>query len=266
MLKWSPEPFDAAESVTASAVVDSTEFEPAAAVVGAIGGEAEARQFRSEAGFVDPKSLMNSLTQEERSQVYELVEMDLADEYKAREQKLTSDFEARLAEVRAESESNFANWTRDIAHAVQQELKEASEAAARLAVEVAGKIVRREVAAEPQVLARAIETTIYKISESSPLTIQANPEDAAWLSDKAELLARLHIGEIVPDRRIERGGCLIQAGGREWDATLTRQMGSLSAIVDEMIATAETAASLTGESLRAQSPTEPEADDDPGVE
>jgi len=278
MLKWSPEPFDTPAASPETAVGDAVAFEPVeVAVIGSSAGDATVQQFRSEAGFADTKSLMNSLTQEERSQVYELVEMDLADEYAAREKALEADFTQRLSDLEARHTDDFDRWTSEIAAIMATEAKEAAGAAARLSVQIAGKIVRRAVAAEPEILARVIETTLYKIAESSPLTIQASAADAEWLSGQAGLRERLHIGEVVADRRMESGGCLIKSGGREWDASLARQIGSLTEIVTEMIATAEVSTELTARPSNAaepesacevacDDPPEPEVHDVPGLD
>ncbi len=118
-------------------------------------------------------------------------------------------------------------------------------------------------------MARVIETTLYKITEDAPLTVRTCPVDAAWLSGRSALLERLHIGQIVADRRIDQGGCVIQSDGREWDATLTRQLDTLSEIVAEMIATQEVAVDtlLVAPDHQENPPAdEPEVDDVPGLE
>ncbi len=139
---------------------------------------------------------------------------------------------------------------------------------ARDAVQMAEKIVRQSVAVAPEALARVVETTLFKIYADAPLTLRTNPLDAAWLSSQNELTERLHIGQIVADRRIDQGGCVIQCEGREWDATLARQLDTLGEIVAEMIATqAATAEVLLAPLDDEITPTaEPEADDVPGVE
>ena len=238
MQKWSPEPFETPEASTLPAGVATAEFETGeAGLFGSPGHATDVRQFRSELGFTDSKSLMNSLTTDERGQVYELVEMDLVEEYQEREKQLREEFGEQVAADQAEMASQMAQWTTDLSEIMARQIKEMAAAAANLAVQVAGKLVRAQVAADPSVLARLIETTTYKITESEPLTIQASVPDAEWLSGQTELCERLHIGEIVADRRVEAGGCLIRCGKNEWDATLARQLGSLEEIVSEMVAT-----------------------------
>ncbi len=199
MLKWSPEPFAKEIAPVPTQITEAAEFEPTnAAVINAGAGSRQAGEFRREAGFSDTKSLMSSLTAKERAQVYELVELDVAEEYAAREKDLTAEFDARLAANEAESRAMIATWTGNLNTAVARELKEAAAAAARLAVQMAEKIVRQSVAVAPEVLARVVETTLYKIYADAPLTVRTNPLDAAWLSSQHELTERLRIACVSP--------------------------------------------------------------------
>ncbi len=272
MLKWSPEPFDVATAEEASPVANADDFQ--STVVGETDSVAStnAREFRREAGFADTKALMNALTQEERAQVYELVEIDLAEEYQAREAEQAAAFATQLQETEAETAQMMSAWCERIAGAMASELHDAAAASARLAVQMAEKIVRQAVAADPETLARVVETTLFKIADSAPLTIRTSPADAAWLESQPSLQEHLNIAHIVADRRVESGGCVILSDGREWDATLSRQLNTLEEIVTESINTAVVdptvleQASAT-ESQSEESPkSESEVDDVPGVE
>ncbi len=268
MLKWSPEPFDVTPAEAPSPVVSAEKFQSTGATVDELVDSTPADLFRRESGFADSKSLMASLTQEERSQVYELVEMDLVEEYQEREKTIRVDFEKALDENKAENNQKLEVWTQHIVEATARELKAAADASSRLAVQIAEKIVRRTLTVDPEVLARVIETTLYKIPAEAPITIQANPDDATWLEDQPALCERLKIGRVIADRRVEPGGCVIQADGREWDATLTRQLDTLAEIVNEAIATNEVDSTslATPADSEVTATTDPEADNDPAVE
>ncbi len=277
MLKWSPEPFDLAAEDGRSPLVSSDDFQSTGVGASHCADGNSVREFRREAGFNDTKALMNALTPDERSQVYELVELDLAEEYRVREQELTAEFDTRVAAIKIENEEFMAGWTERLAGAMAVQLNEAASASARLAVQMAEKIVRQAVKVDPEVIARVVETTLFKISESSPLTLRTSPEDASWLEGQSALLARLHIGNVVADRRVDRGGCMVQSEGREWDATLDRQLETLAEIVSEMIGTAvpdpSVLTSQTVGPVPAETTTpdvapssESEVDDVPGVE
>jgi hypothetical protein len=133
MLKWSPEPFDLAAEDGRSPLVSADDFQSTSV------GEAHgvdgnsAREFRRETGFSDAKALMNALTPDERSQVYELVKLDLAKEYRRREQELTADFETRVAAIKSKNEEFMAGWTERLAGVMAVQLNEAASASARQA-------------------------------------------------------------------------------------------------------------------------------------
>ncbi len=272
MLKWSPEPFDVHDSAIVSAAVSSDDFQSTAVGNGEPNQGHDAREFRREAGFSDSKALMNALTQEERAQVYELVEIDLAEEYQAREKEQAATYASDLQAHKDETARMVAGWTERLAAAMAAEMTDAASAAARLSVQLAEKIVRQTVAVDHQVLARVLETTLFKIPDASPLSIRTSPEDATWLESQPSLQEHLNIAHIVADRRVESGGCVIQSEGREWDATLARQLNTLEEVVSEMIKTTVAdpsdlteAAGAVAESPNAV-PTESEVADVPGVE
>ena len=115
MLKWSPEPFDSEAVVGFSPVANADDFEATgASVTETTGSDESQRGFRREAGFTDTKSLMNSLTSEERSQVYELVELDLVEDFKIREQGIAAEYAAQLADIRVDTDHRFEIWTEKV--------------------------------------------------------------------------------------------------------------------------------------------------------
>ncbi len=275
MLKWSPEPFDAELEPQPSPVGRAEDFEATGTPVVSDSENSETEEcqsgFRREAGFTDTKALMNSLTNDERSQVYELVELDLIEGYKIREQEMAAEYASRLAEVKSETERRFTIWTEKVSGVMAGEVRTAAAASARLAVQMAEKIIRRSVAGDAETLTRTIETTMFKIADGSPLSVRANPADVSWLEQHEEMKEQLNIDQIVSDRRIEPGGCVIGCDGREWDATLTRQLDTFSEIIEEMITTAEPDEQAfipdpAASDATSETNTEPEVDDVPGVE
>ncbi len=201
-------------------------------------------KFQREAGFSDPRSLLSNLTQTERSTLFELVQQDLSRDYLEREGILKAEFEKNLAEAKDDYEQRLETWSRGfgdkMTERVDEDLKEIGKASALLAIQLAGKITRTMVSLDPEILVGVMETTLIKISGSQPIRIVVHPEDELWLKERKELLNTMKISEVSGDRRVERGGCLIQSGGQEWDATLAGQLEAMGEIVQEAIATAGT--------------------------
>lgn len=245
MQSWLPDPFEHSDTTITLADDRDDTFSAAGAFPGATTDQdtppAGGLAFRSEAGFSDAKNLMTTLTRHERAQVFELVEQDVATKYQAQEAALKTEFEQKLAEVKANYEKALGTWTTEFSDNVstqtQAELKTAAAASARLAIQLAGKIVRSAIKEDQDALVRVIETTLFKIQNDSGLSVSVHPDDAQWLDQDVELKQKLGIENVVADRRVEQGGCIIESAGREWDATLASQLDTLTEIVEEMITT-----------------------------
>lgn len=102
-----------------------------------------------------------------------------------------------------------------------------------LAVQIAEKIIRREVETDPTVAQRIAEEALRQAVDKHHLRIRVHPEDLATLQAIApELRAALddvREFEIVPDRRsghrrMARGGCLIETESGVIDARIETQL------------------------------------------
>lgn len=236
MRKWSPEPFDASrETVVAGVAPPAGDFtalagEPAKQ---ATGGGTRAARFRREAGFASGEAIMAHLTPEERATVFELAEIDVAKSYDRKLKQVEQEFEARLRQ----QQEMMRSWASGFQEAVNAELRDLTASCIDFSLQLASRIVRRTVAVDREPMIRALETVLFKIPTSSRMNITAHPDDAAWLQQDPELRERLGIGEVQGDRRISRGGCHIEAAGREWDATLEGQLEALTRLVEEKAGT-----------------------------
>ncbi len=268
MQKWLPDEFGSgATAAVAELPADAWESLPETSA-----DQRSADRFLKESRFADPSSLMANMTQAERGMVFELVEQDVAREYEEREEELKRSHADEIARIQAEYESRLQRWidefgSRVAAH-TEETLHAIGQAAARTAVQIAGKILRATVPLDPEILVRALQTSLYKVPGSQPVTVRMNPDDATWLQERGDLLSKMHIDLIEGDRRIEAGGCLVQSGTGEWDATLGGQLESLGEIVHEAIATAQvdSTAELQVPPIPASAENPPESTDDDAVE
>lgn len=255
MQKWCPDAFDTATVDAVTAVVEESTFESTSHVVQTDDKSAESR-FRSESRFVTTDSLLTHLTRKERAQLFDLVEQDVATEYEEKEAENLRVQKEKLQALEAGYQEGLANLAKEMDDAWARQLKEISASSARLAVQLAEKIVRKAVELDQNVVIQAIETSLYKLKDSSKLSVVVSPEDLAHLEKNPELTKDLNIEKLSSDRRIQNGGCQVKALDQEFDATVERQMESLKDIVDEAIATTEI------KEFRQQ----PENDNDPEVE
>jgi flagellar biosynthesis/type III secretory pathway protein FliH len=170
----------------------------------------------------------------------ELLDQDVRRDYEDKCRLETAKREKADTERQAAEAAAQDQWQRELADGLRREIEDALATLANqtvtMATLMATKLVRREVAADPEVLVRTLETVLYKAEAGSSLSITAHPEDATWLEAAPELCERLRIREIKADRRLERGGCFVRADDLEWDATVERQLAVLGEALDEALA------------------------------
>jgi flagellar assembly protein FliH len=94
----------------------------------------------------------------------------------------------------------------------------------RLAVEVARKIVHREIQADPEVIQTLVKVALDRVSGRSVVTVRVNPIDYNFLLDKqrgwAQEEGAAHEVTLMADKAIERGGCLVQTDCGDVDARI----------------------------------------------
>ncbi len=235
MQKWSPEPFALEQGTVIFGTTECAhelQFQPQENEAVAQQGKALVR-FKKESGFASDAALMSHLTQDERATVFELVEIDVAEKYEAMARKKQDEFQQQLAEMRAD----FGAWASSFQEQTYQELREIAASCIDLALELAQKIVRAKVELDPDVLVRTLETALFKVPAGQSLNLTVNPTDAVWLDENPEISAKLRLGTITGDRRIDRGGCKIESRGQEWDATLSGQVDALGEMIHELMTT-----------------------------
>ena len=220
MRKWCPKPFETGTVLTRISE-DPAEDNP---------------RFEKDACLTDCNSNWDLMDQDEKDRVLDCARDMLVSEYESREKVLLEKHDAEIARVRDEFTARFDNWSRELAKGQILGRQEIAVEAAGLALVMARKIIRDTVKVDPEFVTRTLETILFKARNSNPMDVTLHPDDAILLENNPDLRARLRIGTVIPDRRVEKGGCLVSVGTREWDATLSRQMDSLAGLVEETLA------------------------------
>ncbi len=237
MRKWSPDPFPSEENTAPESGLPSPEF--------------AAREFTSLAleevpspagsGFAKDPSLTGVNTHWDhmhpldKDDLLERARKSLAAEFEARDKEREERFRADLETVRGDFVARFHNWTAEFSDALRHEERTLASDAVGLALALAKKIIRDTVEIDRGFVLRTLETALFKVGDARPLSVSLHPDDVELLENDPALKSGLHIEKIVADRRVERGGCRIRAGRREWDATLSGQLDTLSAVVEEAL-------------------------------
>ncbi len=97
----------------------------------------------------------------------------------------------------------------------------------KLAVEVARKIVHREIQADPDIIRTLVKVALGRVSERSVVTVRVNPIDYNFLLDKRRGWVQEDGGgqevTLVADKSVERGGCLVQTECGDVDARIEEE-------------------------------------------
>jgi flagellar assembly protein FliH len=107
-------------------------------------------------------------------------------------------------------------------------LRAAEHSAVELAIAIAEKIVAGTVAVRPETVLDVVGGALLRTSARHRLVIEVNPEDLQLVSDSAERLAARLGGvqrlDVVAERRIERGGCIVRTEEGEIDGRIGSQL------------------------------------------
>jgi flagellar assembly protein FliH len=88
-----------------------------------------------------------------------------------------------------------------------------------LALEIARQLMRQALSVQPELVAAVVKEALHQLYQPHA-TVHLHPEDAALVRQHVgELLA--HAGHrIVEENTLSRGGCRVEAGGSQIDATV----------------------------------------------
>jgi flagellar assembly protein FliH len=140
---------------------------------------------------------------------------------------------------RAEAEEAArAEWdaARNAAHSAAEELgrtaarsrEVAQEEIVRMAVAVASKVLRREIARDDDFVVSLVRRCVLRIANRARVEVRVNSADLARvreaLSTPAAEAGPSHELVILEDRRIERGGCVVQTPDFVVDGTVRTQL------------------------------------------
>lgn len=143
--------------------------------------------------------------------------------------------EAAEVEQRTQREVIAQNLRREIETFLEDLTQQVEEYLARLephlltlTLEIARKVVKDEIRQDPQVVLRIIQDALRRVGAGMKLRIRVNPLDLELARENKSSFLSLVEGlrqiEIIEDRRVEQGGCLIETDQGILDARPTTQL------------------------------------------
>lgn len=187
----------AAASAKADGIVRSARAEAERQIAGAQARVAEIEASARERGLAEAQAVAQAQAQEE----LQLAVTDLRDQ-------LTATLD-ELAGLR----------TQMAAHA-EHEL-------VRLAVEIAKKVVQREVRVDREIVMTLARVALGRLHSRANATVRLHPDDYAYVWSHRERLNSEGAVEIVEDRSVGLGGCIVQSELGEIDARIEQQFAEI---------------------------------------
>lgn len=137
-----------------------------------------------------------------------------------------------LEEQRQEAERIFAGL-RELKAVIARDTEEDLLSLCKL---ISRRIVREEVKTDPEVILRALRAALDFVVDKTCLKISVNPQDMEKIRHILPELASSTEGEtfqVVEDRALARGGCLIETGFGRINATVEDQCAVVEKVIDE---------------------------------
>ncbi len=100
-----------------------------------------------------------------------------------------------------------------------------------LALEIAKKVVKREIEQTPEFILGMVRAAIRQLRDRADLKIRVNPNDYTVVRERKEEIMSSCDGirniEVIEDRRVGDGGCLIESAGGTLDARVEAQFSEV---------------------------------------
>lgn len=146
-----------------------------------------------------------------------------------------------LAEARVQAANALeaaAAAERSLTEMRDQYLARADAAAVELAFQIAEKVIGGTVAADPEAVLGVVSGALLRTTDRDHLVVEVNPGDFELVRDAAsELAARLggiNRMEVISERRVAPGGCIVRTEEGEIDARIAAQIGRVRQLLDEV--------------------------------
>ena len=151
-----------------------------------------------------------------------------------------SGLERGLAEARARVEHALeavAAAERSMAEMHDRYVADAEAAAVDLAFQIAEKVIGATVASDREAVLSIVSGALLRTTDRDHLVLEVNPGDFELVRDSAaELAARLggiNRMEVVSERRVEAGGCVVRTEAGEIDARVSSQLERVRQLLAE---------------------------------
>jgi flagellar assembly protein FliH len=118
-------------------------------------------------------------------------------------------------------------------------IKDAESEIAKLGLLIAKKIIRKTIEEKKEIVADCINFALKSVSQIDELVIRLNPDDYKIITDKKsktkKSISRSREIKFVEDRRVEKGGCIVETRNGDIDARPSSQLKIAERIINKKI-------------------------------
>ncbi|CAN5363138.1 hypothetical protein BH10ACI2_BH10ACI2_06530 [soil metagenome] len=159
---------------------------------------------------------------EEHSAIIEQVAADKA------EHAAQANLEAKIADRVAGLRTQLAETIAKVGQLSSQMTANVEQDLVELALQIAKKVVAREVTIDREIALTLVKVSLGKLHNRSVAEVHLNPEDIAYVKGHIDKLDFRGSLELVEDKSISVGGCLIHTETGDIDARIESQFDEIS--------------------------------------
>jgi flagellar assembly protein FliH len=113
----------------------------------------------------------------------------------------------------------------------------------RLAVTIGEKIIAQELELRPEMVVNLVRNAMRRVRDREALRVSVNPHDLEQVRAAREDLISAVDGikklEVIEDRRVDRGGCIIESQNGTLDARISTQMEEINRALEGVMPNGE---------------------------
>jgi flagellar assembly protein FliH len=182
-------------------------------------------------GGVTPAGRAAEIVQEAHAEARSIA---AAAEARGREAGFAAGLEAAREEI-ATARQVLEAAAREVEASRDEALERIELQAAELALALAGKILSVALDVRPDLVVDVTRSALRRVAERDRLVVEVNPDDFELVRTEIESVAAslggFHGLEVVAERRVVRGGCLLRTIDGEIDAGIDEQLKRAGEIV-----------------------------------
>ena len=139
-------------------------------------------------------------------------------------QTIADEVAAKADEIRQQLTQTIS----EIAQVRQEIVAQTENEMVRLALEIARKIVNREVSIDREIAVTLARVALGRLNNRVVAAVHLHPEDFVYVNNHLEKLEFHGSLELVEDRSVQPGGCLVRTAAGDVDARIEAQFEEIS--------------------------------------